>query len=91
MWAGPASAAIANVALTGPLAVLIPFLIKYRLHAGPEALRLVGACGGLGAILAAIYVSWRGVPRHDVVWMLISWAAAPASMVPMASSRRPGS
>jgi len=48
MWAGPASAAIAKVALTGPLAVLIPFLIKYRLHAGPEALRLVGARGGWG-------------------------------------------
>ncbi|MGC1183978.1 MAG: MFS transporter [Candidatus Dormiibacterota bacterium] len=83
MWAGLAAAAIANVALTGPLVVLIPFLIKYRLHAGPEALGLVGACGGLGAILAAIYVSWRGVPRRDVIWMLICWSAAPASMIPM--------
>lgn len=83
MWAGLGAAAIANVALTGPLAVLIPFLIKYRLHGGPEALGLVGACGGLGAILAAIYVSWRGVPRHDVIWMLISWAVGPASMIPM--------
>jgi DHA3 family tetracycline resistance protein-like MFS transporter len=83
MWAGLAAAAIANLALTGPLMVLIPFLIKYRLHSGPEALGLVSAVGGLGAILAAVYVSWRGLPRQDISWMFICWAAAPAAMVPM--------
>jgi MFS family permease len=83
MWAGLAAAAIANLALTGPLLVLIPFLIKYRLHSGPEALGLVSAVGGLGAILAAVYVSWRGLPRQDISWMFICWAAAPAAMVPM--------
>jgi MFS family permease len=83
MWAGLAAAAIANIALTGPLTVLIPFLIKYRLHSGPQALGLVGAFGGLGAIAAALYVTGRGLPRHDVTWMFIFWTLGPAALVPM--------
>ncbi|MGC2191205.1 MAG: MFS transporter [Candidatus Dormiibacterota bacterium] len=83
IWAGLAAAGIANIALTGPLGVLIPYLIKYRLHSGPQTLGLVGACGGLGAILAAVYIGWRGVPRRDVSWIFLSWAIGTAALVPM--------
>jgi MFS family permease len=83
IWAGLAAAGIANIALTGPLQVLIPYLIKYRLHSGPQTLGLVGACGGLGAILAAVYIGWRGIPRRDVTWIFISWAIGTAALVPM--------
>ncbi len=83
IWAGLCAAGIANIALTGPLTVLIPYLIKYRLHAGPETLGLFGACGGLGAILTAIYVGWRGVPRRDVNWIFLSWTIGTAALVPM--------
>lgn len=83
IWAGLAAAGIANIALTGPLTVLIPYLIKYRLHSGPETLGLFGACGGLGAILAAVYVGWRGVPRRSVSWIFLSWAVGTAALVPM--------
>jgi DHA3 family tetracycline resistance protein-like MFS transporter len=72
IWAGLCAAGIANIALTGPLTVLIPYLIKYRLHSGPETLGLFGACGGLGAILTAMYVGWRGVPRRAVNWISLS-------------------
>ncbi|MGB6772566.1 MAG: MFS transporter [Candidatus Dormiibacterota bacterium] len=83
IWAGLAAAGIANIALTGPLTVLIPYLIKYRLHSGPQTLGLFGACGGLGAILAAVYVGWRGVPRRSVSWIFLSWAVGTAGLVPM--------
>ncbi len=83
IWAGLCAAGIANIALTGPLTVLIPYLIKYRLHSGPETLGLFGACGGLGAILTAIYVGWRGVPRRDVNWIFLSWTIGTAALVPM--------
>ena len=83
MWAGLCAAGIANIALTGPLTVLIPYLIKYRLHSGPETLGLFGACGGLGAILTAIYIGWRGVPRSDVNWIFVSWTVGTAALVPM--------
>ncbi len=83
IWAGLAAAGVANIALTGPLTVLIPFLIKYRLHSGPETLGLFGAAGGLAAILGAVYVSWRGVPRRDVSWIFLSWAIGTAALVPM--------
>ncbi|HUY24544.1 MAG TPA: MFS transporter [Candidatus Saccharimonadales bacterium] len=83
IWAGLAAAGIANIALTGPLTVLIPYLIKYRLHSGPQTLGLFGACGGLGAILAAVYVGWHGVPRRSVSWIFLSWAVGTAALVPM--------
>ena len=83
IWAGLCAAGIANIALTGPLTVLIPYLIKYRLHSGPEILGLFGACGGLGAIVTAIYVGWRGVPRRDVNWIFLSWTVGTAALVPM--------
>jgi DHA3 family tetracycline resistance protein-like MFS transporter len=83
IWAGLGAAGIANIALTGPLTVLIPFLIKFRLHSGPETLGLFGACGGLGAIVAAVYIGWRGVPRRSVIWIFLSWAMGTAALVPM--------
>ncbi|MGA8206908.1 MAG: MFS transporter [Candidatus Dormiibacterota bacterium] len=83
LWAGLGAAAIGNIALTGPLTVLIPYLIKYRLHSGPQTLGLFGACGGLGAISAAVYVGWRGVPRRSVNWIFLSWAIGTAALVPM--------
>lgn len=83
IWAGIAAAGIANIALTGPLTVLIPYLIKYRLHEGPQTLGLVGASGGPGAILSALYVGWRGVPRHSTRWVFLSWAIATVALVPM--------
>jgi MFS family permease len=83
IWAGLVAAGLANIALTGPLQVLIPYLIKYRLHSGPEVLGLFGACGGVGAILAAAYVAWRGIPRRDVSWIFLSWALGTAMLIPM--------
>jgi DHA3 family tetracycline resistance protein-like MFS transporter len=83
IWAGLAAAGFANIALTGPLQVLVPYLIKYRLHSGPEVLGLFGACGGVGSILAAAYVAWRGIPRRDVSWIFLSWAAGTAMLVPI--------
>ncbi len=83
IWAGLAAAGIANIALTGPLTVLIPYLIKYRLHSGPETLGLFGAAGGLAAILGAVYISRMGVPRRDVDWIFVSWAIGTAALVPM--------
>ncbi len=87
IWAGIAAAGLANIALTGPLAVLVPYLIKYRLHAGPQTLGLAGACGGLGALSAAAFVAWRGIPRHQVVWIFSVWAVATAALIPMGLAR----
>lgn len=83
IWAGLAAAGIANIALTGPQTVLIPYLVKYVFHSGPETLGLIGATGGVGAILAALYVGWRGVPGRDVTWIFLSWAIGTAALIPM--------
>ncbi|MGH7610854.1 MAG: MFS transporter [Candidatus Dormibacteria bacterium] len=87
IWAGLAAAGIANVALTGPLQVLVPFLIKYRLHGGPQDLGWYGALGGAGAISAALFVAWRGIPRRQVTWIFASWAVSTLAMIPLGLAR----
>lgn len=83
IWAGLAAAGIANIALTGPLTVLVPYLVKYTFHSGPEILGLIGATGAVGSILTAVYVGWRGVPRHDVAWIFLSWTVGTGALVLM--------
>ncbi len=84
IWAGLVAAGLANVALTGPLQVLVPFLIKYRLHGDAQDLGWFGAVGGLGAISVAVYVAWRGIPRHQVACIFITWAVGTLALVPAA-------
>ncbi len=83
IWAGLAAAGVANISLAGPLTVLVPYLVKYTFHSGPEVLGLIGATGAVGSILTATYVGWRGLPRHDVAWIFLSWTAATAALALM--------
>ncbi len=84
LWATLVAAGIANVALTGPQMVLIPYVIKFLLHAPPSGLGQVFASGGLGSVAAAILVGWRGLPRRNVTWMMIAWAGATLALAPVA-------
>ncbi len=64
--------------------VLIPYVIKFLLHAPPSGLGQVFASGGLGSVAAAILVGWRGLPRRNVTWMMIAWAGATLALAPVA-------
>ena len=76
LWGTLASAAIAYLAFMGPTEVLLPYVIKNDLHAGAEALGLVFAAGGIGAIGAALIMGQRGHPRRDVTFMYATWTVA---------------
>ena len=76
LWGTLLAAAIAYLAFMGPAEVLLPFLVKNELHAGAGALGLVFAAGGIGAILSALVVGQRGLPRRDITWMYIAWTIA---------------
>jgi DHA3 family tetracycline resistance protein-like MFS transporter len=76
LWGTLLAAAIAYLAFMGPAEVLLPFLVKNELHAGAGALGLVFAAGGIGAILSALVVGQRGLPRRDITWMYIAWTLA---------------
>jgi MFS family permease len=76
LWGTLLAAAVAYLAFMGPAEVLLPFLVKNDLHAGPGALGLVFAAGGVGAILSAVAMGQRGLPRRDITWMYVAWTIA---------------
>jgi hypothetical protein len=83
IWAGLLSAAVANVSLTGPLTVLTPYVVKYNLHGTATDLGLIFAVGGIGGVIAGVYVAVRGTPRRKVTWTFLSWAIATLAMSPI--------
>jgi MFS family permease len=76
LWGTLLAAAVAYLAFMGPAEVLLPFLVKNDLHAGPGALGLVLAGGGIGAILSALAMGQCGLPRRDITWMYLAWTVA---------------
>jgi MFS family permease len=76
LWATLASAAIAYLLFLGPTEVLLPFVVRNRLHAGPGALGLVFAAGGVASLVCAVAVGQRGLPRRTITFMYVAWALA---------------
>ncbi len=76
LWATLVSAALAYLLFMGPTEVLLPFVVKDRLHLGAGALGLVFAAGGLGSLLCALAIGQRGLPRATITFTCVVWAAA---------------
>jgi Transmembrane secretion effector len=76
LWATLISAAVAYLLFMGPTEVLLPLIVKDRLHDGAADLGLVFAAGGLGSLLCAIGVGQRGLPRRSITFMYLCWTLA---------------
>lgn len=68
------AAGLTMLLFVGPSQVLLPFVVKNVLHAGSGTLGAIRACGGVGALIAAVGVSQRGLPGWPVRAMLAGWA-----------------
>jgi hypothetical protein len=76
LWATLLSAAVAYLLFMGPTEVLLPFIVKNRLHDGAADLGLIFAAGGLGSLLCAVGIGQRGLPRRSITFMYITWTLA---------------
>jgi DHA3 family tetracycline resistance protein-like MFS transporter len=76
LWATLAAAALTLLFWFGPLEVLLPYVVRNEYGGGAEALGLVFAAVGAGAIGSAIVLGQRGLGRRRVLWMYIGWAAS---------------
>lgn len=74
LWASMLAAAVGLLAYWGPFEVLVPFIVKNRLDEGAGSFGLVIAAGGVGAILAAVLMGQRGLPRYCVLFTYACWA-----------------
>jgi MFS family permease len=76
LWATLLSAAVAYLLFMGPTEVLLPFIVKNRLHDGAADLGLIFAAGGLGSLVCAIGIGQRGLPRRSITFMYLTWTLA---------------
>jgi DHA3 family tetracycline resistance protein-like MFS transporter len=54
----------------------VPFVVKEELGGSAVQLGLVFACGGAGAVLAALTLGQRPLPRRPLTMMYLSWFVA---------------
>lgn len=76
IWATLISSMLSLLLFVGPEEVLLPFLVKNRLELGADALGLIFAVGGVGAIVMAVIVGQAGLPRRTITVMFVSWTVA---------------
>ena len=74
LWATLVSAMLSLLVFFGPVETLVPFLVKNRLNLGPEALGLIFAFGGVGAISMALLIGQAGLPRKRITIMYAAWS-----------------
>ncbi|HEX7587465.1 MAG TPA: MFS transporter [Anaerolineae bacterium] len=68
LWLTIAIFALANVALDGPIAVSLPFLVKDTLHADVDVLGLLYSCSSLGAVVGAVWLGrFKRIRRRGLV------------------------
>jgi len=73
LWGTFLAATFAYLMFMGPTEVLLPFVIKNQLGGSASDLGFVFACGGIGAILAAIVMGQRGTPRKHITFIYVVW------------------
>ena len=73
LWGTLLSSAIGLLAFIGPVEVLVPFVVKNDLGGSADDLGLVFAAGGCGAVLAALALGQRGLPRRHITFMYAVW------------------
>ncbi|HEY6875705.1 MAG TPA: MFS transporter [Candidatus Dormibacteraeota bacterium] len=74
LWGPIATAMVGQVMYAGPNQALVPYLVKFELHASAGALGAVLASAGLGSVAAGVLVGRLPRPRNIVTWMLVGWA-----------------
>jgi Transmembrane secretion effector len=79
LWGTLAAAAVALLAFYGPYEVLVPYIVKNLLGGSAGDLGLVFGAGGLGAILAALVMGQRRLPRKHITFMYLTWTATAAA------------
>jgi hypothetical protein len=73
LWVAMVTATVSLLCFWGPFDVLVPFLVKNELSGSAVQLGLVFACGGAGAVLAALIAGQRPLPRRPFAVMYASW------------------
>jgi MFS family permease len=80
LWATLLAGAFVNIG-SGARNVLLPFLVKYDLHASARAFGLTFAAGSAGALISSFVYGQRGLPRRPVLVAYVAWTFSIATIV----------
>jgi MFS family permease len=61
--------------------VLVPYIVKNELGGSAGDLGLVFAAGGLGAVLAALVMGHRKIPRRHITFMYLCWTGSSGAVM----------
>lgn len=75
LWGSLVAASIFLLVFYGPWEVLVPYVVKNDLGGDAGDVGLVYASAGLGAILVALFMGQRALPRRHITTMYASWSA----------------
>jgi MFS family permease len=70
LWSTLIAASLAILFFLGPLEVLLPYVVRNDLDAGPGSYGAIMAAAGVGAVVASLAVSQRGLPKKRYLTML---------------------
>jgi MFS family permease len=74
LWGPIVASSLAQFLYAGPNQALVPYLIKFELHASAAALGLVFTAAGLGTVAAGLIMGRISGTRHLVVAMVLGWS-----------------
>jgi MFS family permease len=74
LWGPIVASSAAQFLYAGPNQALVPYLVKFELHASAAALGLVFTAAGLGTVAAGLIMGRISRPRHIVVAMVLGWS-----------------
>ena len=77
LWGTFVAATFTYLLFLGPTYVLVPYLVKNRLHGSAATLGIVLGLGGLGALSAAVVTAQVGDRgRRPITFQYVAWTAA---------------
>lgn len=76
LWGTFLAATLAYLIFWGPAEVLLPFIVKEEMGGSASDLGFILAAGGIGAMLAAVVMGNRAIPRRQVTFMYLVWTVS---------------
>jgi MFS family permease len=80
LWGPIVASSLAQFLYAGPNQALVPYMVKFELHASAAALGLVFTAGGLGTVAAGFLMGRVSHTRHTIVTMVLGWTLGIASL-----------
>jgi MFS family permease len=75
LWSTIVAASLSVLFFLGPLEVLLPYVVRNDLDAGPGSYGAIMAAAGVGAVVASLALSQRGLPeRRYLTLMYVVWS-----------------